>query len=89
MQRFIQALRNLKPLPVAVAYFFTAASLVVVASGAFPAIGAPDWSLRLLFAVLAITAPFVIVLAWALSAGPPVGARVQRRPGDPIGSRRR
>ena len=56
------------------------ACLLAAAGAAFPAVGAPPWALRLMFATLVIVFPFVVTLTWALSAGPPEGKQVRPRP---------
>jgi hypothetical protein len=56
-------------------YTLIAAAVLAASSLALAAVGAPPWLLRTIGLTLFLAFPFVLVLAWALSAEPREGAR--------------
>jgi TolB-like protein/Flp pilus assembly protein TadD len=65
MTGFFEELQRRKVYRVAAAYIVAAGFLIQVASAAFPAWDLPNWSLRLLIALLLIGFPIALLLAWA------------------------
>ena len=65
MSGFFEELQRRKVYRVAVAYVVAAGFLIQIASAAFPALELPNWSLRLLIAILLIGFPIALILAWA------------------------
>jgi len=82
MRLLIQDLRRSKPFRVGLSYAVIGVSLLVVSNLFLIAFGAPPWALRLIAAMVAIPFPFVVVLTWALTAGPLEGQRARPRPWD-------
>ena len=65
MTGFFEELQKRKVYRVAAAYIIAAGFLIQIASAAFPAWELPNWSLRLVIAVLLIGFPIALLLAWA------------------------
>src|SRR4030095_6362087 len=65
MSAFVEELQRRKVYRVAAAYIVAAGFLIQIASAAFPAWELPNWSLRLVIAVLLIGFPMALLLAWA------------------------
>ena len=65
MSGFFQELQRRKVYRVAAAYIVAAGFLIQMASAAFPAWELPNWSLRLVIALLLIGFPIALILAWA------------------------
>src|SRR5437773_2791655 len=65
MSGFFQELQRRKVYRVAAAYIVAAGFLIQIASAAFPAWELPNWSLRLVIALLLIGFPIALLLAWA------------------------
>src|SRR5512132_4414625 len=70
MTGFFEELQRRKVYRVAVAYIVAAGFLIQIASAAFPAWELPNWSLRLVIAVLLIGFPIALILAWAYDVTP-------------------
>lgn len=82
MRLLLDYLKRRRPLGVGIRYVLAGAVLLVLANLVLGALGAPPWVLRLIMAGLVMAFPFVVVLTWAVSAGPPSGVRVRPRPWD-------
>jgi len=67
---FFYELRRRHVVRVAIAYAVAAWLLLQLASIVFPALGAPDWVLRVCIALLALGFPFALILAWAFELTP-------------------
>jgi TolB-like protein/Tfp pilus assembly protein PilF len=65
MSGFFEELQRRKVYRVAAAYIIAAGFLIQIASAAFPAWELPNWSLRLVIALLLIGFPIALLLAWA------------------------
>src|SRR5881397_3978772 len=65
MSGFFEELQRRKVYRVAAAYIVAAGFLIQIASAAFPAWELPNWSLRLVIALLLIGFPIALLLAWA------------------------
>src|SRR5216110_3865860 len=65
MSGFFQELQRRRVYRVAAAYIVAAGFLIQIASAAFPAWELPNWSLRLVIALLLIGFPIALILAWA------------------------
>jgi TolB-like protein/Tfp pilus assembly protein PilF len=65
MSGFFEEVQRRKVYRVAAAYIVAAGFLIQIASAAFPAWELPNWSLRLLIALLLIGFPIALLLAWA------------------------
>ncbi|HEX3281065.1 MAG TPA: hypothetical protein VHR36_07520, partial [Pyrinomonadaceae bacterium] len=65
MSGFFEELQRRKVYRVAAAYIVAAGFLIQIGSAAFPAWDLPNWSLRLLIALLLIGFPIALLLAWA------------------------
>jgi TolB-like protein/Tfp pilus assembly protein PilF len=65
MSGFFEELQRRKVYRVAAAYIVAAGFLIQMASATFPAWELPNWSLRLVIAVLLIGFPIAVILAWA------------------------
>ncbi len=70
MSGFFQELQRRKVYRVAAAYIVAAGFLIQIASAAFPAWELPNWSLRLVIALLLIGFPIALLLAWAYDVTP-------------------
>ncbi len=70
MSGFFQELQRRKVYRVAAAYIVAAGFLIQIASAAFPAWELPNWSLRLVIALLLIGFPIALILAWAYDVTP-------------------
>jgi adenylate cyclase len=68
--RFYRELKRRKVIRVAVAYAVVAWIVVEIASVMFPELLLPDWSVRLVIALLVIGFPIALVLAWAFELKP-------------------
>ena len=86
MSGFFEEVQRRKVYRVAAAYIVAAGFLIQIASAAFPAWELPNWSLRLVIALLLIGFPVALILAWAYDVTPQ-GIRVT--PASPSGRRRR
>jgi TolB-like protein/predicted Zn-dependent protease len=65
MSGFFEELQRRKVYRVAAAYIVAAGFLIQMASAAFPAWELPNWSLRLVIALLLFGFPIAVILAWA------------------------
>src|SRR6266576_2144097 len=65
MSSFFSELKRRKVYRVAAAYIVAAGFLIQMASATFPAWELPNWSLRLVIALLLIGFPIALILAWA------------------------
>ena len=65
MSGFFEELQRRKVYRVAAAYIVAAGFLIQIASAVFPAWELPNWSLRLVIALLLIGFPIAVILAWA------------------------
>ena len=65
MSSFFSELQRRKVYRVAAAYIVAAGFLIQMASATFPAWELPNWSLRLVIALLLIGFPIALILAWA------------------------
>src|SRR5881409_1584033 len=70
MSGFFQELQRRKVYRVAAAYIVAAGFLIQIASAAFPAWELPNWSLRLVIALLLIGFPIALILVWAYDVTP-------------------
>ena len=86
MSGFFQELQRRKVYRVAAAYIVAAGFLIQIASAAFPAWELPNWSLRLVIALLLIGFPIALLLAWAYDITP---QGIQSSPKTPGAHRRR
>jgi TolB-like protein/Flp pilus assembly protein TadD len=86
MTGFFEEVQRRKVYRVAAAYIVAGGFLIQIASAAFPAWELPNWSLRLVIALLLIGFPVALILAWAYDVTPQ-GIRVT--PASPSGRRRR
>ena len=69
-QGFLYELRRRHVVRVAIAYAVAAWVLLQLASIVFPALGAPDWVLRVVIALIAFGFPIALILAWAFELTP-------------------
>ncbi len=65
MSGFFEELQRRKVYRVAAAYIVAAGFLIQIASAVFPAWELPNWSLRLVIALLLVGFPIALILAWA------------------------
>ncbi len=65
MSGFFEELQRRKVYRVAAAYIIAAGGVIQLASAVFPAWELPNWSLRLVIALLLIGFPIALILAWA------------------------
>ena len=86
MSSFFSELKQRKVYRVAAAYIVAAGFLIQIASAAFPAWELPNWSLRLVIALLLIGFPIALLLAWAYDITP---QGIQSTPKTPGVHRRR
>ena len=86
MSSFFSELKQRKVYRVAAAYIVAAGFLIQIASAAFPAWELPNWSLRLVIALLLIGFPIALLLAWAYDITP---QGIQSSPKTPGAHRRR
>jgi TolB-like protein/Tfp pilus assembly protein PilF len=86
MSGFFEELQRRKVYRVAAAYVIAAGFLIQIASAAFPAWELPNWSLRLLIALLLIGFPIALLLAWAYDI---TAHGIQVTPKSPAAHRRR
>jgi TolB-like protein/Tfp pilus assembly protein PilF len=70
MTGFFEELQRRKVYRVAAAYIVVAGFLIQIASAAFPAWELPNWSLRLVIAMLLIGFPIALIFAWAFDVTP-------------------
>jgi adenylate cyclase len=68
--QFYRELKRRKVIRVAIAYLVVAWLLVEIASVLFPELLLPNWSVRLVIALLVIGFPIALVLAWAFDLKP-------------------
>ena len=81
MRSFFEELQRRKVYRVAAAYIVVAGFLIQIASAAFPAWELPNWSLRLVIALLLIGFPIALILAWAYDVTPQGIQATARVPG--------
>src|SRR5262249_23156656 len=62
---FFGEVRRRKVYRVAAAYIVAAGGIIQLASAAFPALGLPNWTLRVLIVCLLMGFPVALMLAWA------------------------
>lgn len=74
IKRFYRELKRRKVIRVAVAYLIASWLIVEVASVTFPELLLPEWSVRLVIALVAVGFPVAILLAWAFDITPDKGA---------------
>src|SRR5262245_51122648 len=86
MSGFFEELQRRKVYRVAAAYILAAGFLIQIASAAFPAWELPNWSLRLVIALLLIGFPIALLLGWAYDI---TGKGIQLTPQTPGTHRRR
>src|SRR6476660_2697619 len=72
---FFEEVQRRKVYRIAAAYIIAAGFLIQIASATFPAWDLPNWSLRLVIALLLIGFPIALILAWAYD-GTPQGIQV-------------
>src|SRR6266481_1421241 len=70
MSGFFEELQRRKVYRVAAAYIIAAGFIIQIASSTFPAWELPNWSLRLVVALLLIGFPIALILAWAFDVTP-------------------
>lgn len=70
MKAFLRELRKRKVIQVVVVYLIAGWIIMQVADVMFPALGLPDWSIRLAAAMLILGFPVAIILSWAYELGP-------------------
>lgn len=70
MSNFFEEVKRRKVYRVAAAYVIAAGGIIQLASAAFPAWELPNWSLRLVIALLLIGFPIALILAWAFDVTP-------------------
>ena len=70
LKRFYSELKRRKVIRVAIAYVIVSWVIVEAASVMFPELLLPDWSVRLLIALVAAGFPVALVLAWAFDIRP-------------------
>src|SRR5712692_5213717 len=70
MSGFFEELRRRKVYRVAAAYIIAAGFIIQIGSAVFPAWELPNWSLRLVVALLLIGFPIALILAWAYDVTP-------------------
>src|SRR4029453_3246470 len=88
MSGFFEELQRRKVYRVAAAYIVVAGFLIQISSAAFPAWELPNWSLRLVVALLLVGFPIALILAWAYDVTPQ-GIRATPTPSTPRSHRRR
>jgi TolB-like protein/Flp pilus assembly protein TadD len=86
MSGFFKEVQRRKVYRVAAAYIIAAGFLIQIASAAFPAWELPNWSLRLVIALLLIGFPIALILAWAYDI---TAQGIQVTPKTPEAHRRR
>jgi TolB-like protein/tetratricopeptide (TPR) repeat protein len=86
MSGFFEELKRRKVYRVAAVYIVAAGFLIQIASAAFPAWELPNWSLRLVIALLLFGFPFALMLAWAYDI---TAQGIEATPGTPGTHRRR
>jgi TolB-like protein len=86
MSGFFEELQRRKVYRVAAGYIVAAGFLIQIASAAFPAWELPNWSLRLVIALLLIGFPIALLLAWAYDI---TAKGIQATPQTPGTHRRR
>src|SRR5215470_4300560 len=82
---FFEEVKRRKVYRVAAAYIVAAGGIIQLASAAFPAWELPNWSLRMVIAILLLGFPIALMLAWAYDITPQ-GVRATPAP---TGHRRR
>jgi hypothetical protein len=70
LNKFIAELKRRRVFRVAAVYVATAFVLAQAADIFFPGLGAPDWALRVVLALLVLAFPVVVLLAWAFDLTP-------------------
>lgn len=73
VKRFYGELKRRKVIRVAVAYVIASWIIVEVASVMFPELLLPDWSVRLVIAMVLTGFPIALILAWAFDIKPDAG----------------
>ncbi|HYY35208.1 MAG TPA: hypothetical protein VE867_02435, partial [Candidatus Binatia bacterium] len=80
MTGFFEEVKRRKVYRVAAAYIIAAGGIIQLASATFPAWELPNWSLRLVIALLLLGFPIALLLAWAYDITPQ-GIRITPAPG--------
>src|SRR5438128_4450571 len=70
MSGFFEEVQRRKVYRVSAAYIIAAGFIIQIASSTFPAWELPNWSLRLVVALLLIGFPIALILAWAYDVTP-------------------
>lgn len=70
MSGFFAELQRRKVYRVAAAYIIAAGFIIQIGSAVFPAWELPNWSLRLVIALLLVGFPVALILAWAYDVTP-------------------
>src|SRR6476620_3662254 len=70
MIAFFEEVQRRKVYRIAAAYIIAAGFLIQIASATFPSWDLPNWSLRLVIALLPIGFPIALILAWAYDVTP-------------------
>src|SRR5438477_9214593 len=70
IENFFSELKRRNVYKVAVAYAIVGWLLVQVATQVFPFLEIPNWTIRLIIALVAIGFPIALVIAWAFEATP-------------------
>ena len=81
MSGFFEELQRRKVYRVAAAYIVAAGFFIQIGSAVFPAWELPNWSLRLVIALLLIGFPIALILAWAYDVTPQGIQATARVPG--------
>jgi hypothetical protein len=79
MSLLVEDLRNRRVVRVAVRYVLVAVALVLGLGMIQPAVGLPEWTVRMVAAVSFFAMPFLLVLIWALENRGPEASRVKQR----------
>jgi adenylate cyclase len=82
---FLAELKRRKVVRVAAVYAIVAWIVVQIAATTFPALLLPDWSVRLVIALVLLATPVVVVLAWMFDITPEGIERTERSPAGKAG----
>ena len=88
MRPLVEDLKRVTPLKVGVGYALVSCVVLLLGQAVLPRAGAPEWAVSLIAVTLFIPFPFVVILTWALTAGPPENLKPvarRRRPELPGG----
>jgi TolB-like protein/Flp pilus assembly protein TadD len=88
MSGFFEEVQRRKVYRVAAAYIIAAGFIIQIGSAVFPAWDLPNWTLRLVVALLLVGFPIALILAWAYDVTPQ-GIRATSAPATPGSHRRR